>query len=551
MKARLHLIVGVLVAAALTASPDASAQDRVAVLGFSGPQGPAARNGVVRALREECEVVDVREWQQAAQKLGARGSSADALARVAAELGVKAIVSGGVNRVGRQFSLSVIVRDGADGSQIGREGRSMSSAAHAGGAGSALGRRILELVREARGASGGGSRPPPEDEGDEPEPEEPPEDEEEPEEEDYSNIEEERPPGFEREGDREVRQAADAEDVARGGRTRGRERERANEPAREREPGQSSPDGWLEFGLEINGASRTFSVPIDQTIDNSGRSEARFESSVFPEIGARLSFYPGGIFTDNWAAGIGIDGSFHHHLFLRVLNRRRNEEVESEEYAFTVGVNYRIVLGNADRGLTLWPRVGFGRFSFFLGDVGNDIVPPFVYDHIYIGLNAYIPIATRYVGIDMGADYLAVLSIGPHATAAYNASGQLPTTHGFQILIGLSGQIVAGLRWRLGFEMLGFISEHQGVGQGWGYDPTTRIDTPSGRGIRTMDKATDIFFRLMPQLSYRFGWRPAGGARSSDDGGTRDGSARSGSWYDNSRGGDEQPEEEEEDWGDW
>lgn len=567
MKRWLQVLGGALALAVLTVSPAGYAQDRVAVLGFSGPQGPAARAAVLRALRQDYEVIDVREWQRAAQKLGARGNAPRNLAKVAEELGVKAIITGGVNRVGRQFSLSVVVRDGADGSSIGRESRSMRSAAHAGGVGTALGRRVAELVRDARGAGRGGRRPRPEPErAAEPEyEEEEPEYEEEPEREDYSEIESERPPVFNRDdegGGREVRQADDAEPIAGGGRGRGRERARPAEaePERgssreQREPGRSSPHGWLEFGLEINGASRTFYVPIDQVIDTSGRDEARFESSVFPEIGVRLSFYPGGIFTDNWAAGIGVEGSFHHHLFLRVLNRRRNEEVQSEEYSFTVGINYRIALGGADRGLTLWPRIGFGRFSFFLGDEGNDIVPPFVYDHIFLGINAYIPLATRYVGIDLGADYLAVLGIGEHATRAYNASGQLPTTHGFQIQLGLSGQIVAGLRWRLGFEMLGFISEHQGTGQGWGHEPTTRIDTPSGRGIRTMDKATDIFFRLIPQISYRFGWRPSERERSSDseDDERREGSSRGGTWYDDSGSRGREPEEEENDWGeeDW
>ncbi len=492
------------------------AQERVAVLGFAGPHAGSARAAVMRAVEQEYELVDLREWQQAARRVGARGTSPRALAAVAAELGVKAIVTGGVRRVRRRFTLSIVVRDGADGSVVGREGRAMPSVARAGATGAALASRVLATIAEARGAEPGGARRRPE-----------PEEYEEPDY--YDDLEAERPPMFgdDEEEPAEVAQAEDEETAHE----RGSERDRGDRGGEG--SGETTPHGWLEFGIEINGASRSFSVPISESIDNSNRDEARFESAVYPEFGARLSFYPGGVFTDNWAAGIGIEGSFHHHLYLKVLNRRRSEEVESEQYAFTVGATYRVVLGNADRGLTLWPRIGFGRFSFFLGDRGNDIVPPFVYDHIYIGINAYIPLATRYIGIEVGADYLAVLRIGSHATQAYNESGALPTTHGFQIQVGLSGQIVAGLRWRLAFEMLGFISHHQGVGQGWGIDPTTRIDTATGQGIQTTGAATDIFFRLIPHLSYRFGWRPeSSGGDGGGDRGTDSGGSRGGSWYD-------------------
>jgi hypothetical protein len=568
MKGWLQLIGGIVVVAVLIASPTVKAQERVAVLGFSGPQAGSARAAVIRAVRQEYELVDLREWQRVAQQLNARGTSPRALATVAQELGVKAIVTGGVQRVRRQFSLGVVVRDGADGSIIGREGRAMMSLSRAGATGAALGRRVVEMIREARGASGEGRprrpdpEPEPEDQDDEYQDDE--YDEPEPGDErntpDYSAIEDERPPIF-NDDDGEAPQVED-EEPRQAPRSGDRDRRRDADRSAPRSSGRTSPFGWLELGVEINGASRTFAVPINQVIDTSGRDEARFESSVFPEFGARLAFYPGGVFTDNWASGIGIEGSFHHHIFLRVLNRRRNEEVKSEEYAFSVGATYRIAIGHADRGLTLWPRAGFARFSFFLGDEGTDIVPPFAYDHLYIGLNAYIPLATRYIGIDLGADYLAVLTIGEYATSAYNESGALPTTHGFQFLVGLSGQIVAGLRWRVAFEMLGFISHHQGVGQGWGHEPTTRMEDPLGAGIQTLDAAKDIFFRLMPQLVYRFGWRPGdqggsterrGGADEPRDGSNPGDGAR-GSWYDD---GESRPDDDEgrtdDDWGeeDW
>ena len=553
--------VGWLLTAAMTlVSPMVTAQERVAVLGFSGPEAPAARAAVIRAVRQEYDVVDLPEWMSAVVELNARGTSPRNLQRVAESLGIKAIVTGGVRRVRRQFRLNVVVRDGATGEVIGRGGRVMRSASRASATGSGLGQRVLEIIGTARGASRGGRRglPEPDDEVEDPErrPREPDIEDTEP---NSHDNERERPPNFDERyenDERERPQADDAEEAHRRERARDGARERGEGRDRTRAGGaqRTTPHGWLDLSIEINGASRSFAVSIDPEIDTVGRDAARCESNIYPEIGTRLVFYFGGLFTDTWPANIGVEGSFHHHLFLRIMNREREQEVLSKEYSFTVGLNYRIVVGNSDRGISLRPRIGFGRFYFFLGDVGNDHVPPFVYDHLYIGLDAYVPIATRHVGIDLGASYLAVLGIGDLATDAYNAEGQFPTTHGFQILAGLSGEIVGGLRWRLAFEMQGFFSTHRGTGSGWGYEPTTNIDTARGRGIQTVGSAKDIFFRLMPQLSYRFGWTPDEERRgdSRDNARrreSRDASDRDEDWHDDSDGwSDEEGDWGEEDW---
>ena len=548
--------------AVLIAAPTAMAQDRVAVLGIGGPQGGQARAAVVRQLQRALEVVDQREWNRTASRLGAKGRSPRAIARVAEELGVKAVVDGDLRRAGRRWSLVLTVRDGASGAVVGRESRAMRNLGGVAAAGAAAGRAVLALVEQAEGAAGGAGRggaarggereerdepdPPPDRDRDEPDP--PPEryrDEPDPGRapDRYSAIEDERPPMFGGRGE-----APQADDPDPPPRDRGEGRER-----RPRGPSRGSPHGWLDFSLEINGASRDFNVPINAALDTGGRDAARFNSSVFPEIGLRASFYPVAIFNSGWASGLGLEGSFHHHLYLKVFNRRQNQEVQSEEYAFTTGVVYRGVYGSVDRGATFWARVGFGRFSFFLGDLYNDIVPPFVYDHVYVLLSAHIPLGTRHAGVDLGAGYLAVLGVGADATAAYNASGQLPTAHGFRFHVGASGQIYRGLRWRLAFEMLGFISFHQDIGRGWGQDPTTRIDR-GGRGIQTVGSAVDIFWRLIPQLEYRFG----GGAAPATSRPARDDGSGRGDWYDSGAGrrrgrgqDDERPTDDDWDSGGW
>jgi hypothetical protein len=313
--------------------------------------------------------------------------------------------------------------------------------------------------------------------------------------------------------------------------------------ARSRGPSKASRWGWLDLAVELDGAQRDFVVPINSSIDTSGREQARFNSSVYPEAGARLAIYPGAIFTDGWAAGFGLEGSFHHHVYMSILNQRQSEEVTAEEYSFTAGAVYRAVLGTADRGATIRARVGYGRFSFFLGDVANDIIPPMTYDHVYVALGAHVPLGTRYAGVDLGAGYLAVLAIGEEATMAYNQSGSAPSSNGFTFAVGASGQIYRGLRWRIGFEMLGFVTE-VGVGRGWGVQPSTVIGG-GGEGIETTGPAVDVHWRLIPSLVYRFGWSPDPPATSSSGAG-------GGRWYDGDR--EERPafaavdEDDEDDW---
>lgn len=558
MQGLLRTILTTTVVAALAATVTTSAwgQERVAVLGFSGPSGGTARAVVRRVLSDEYEIVDLPEWNRAASEIGARGNAPRNLARVAEELGVKAIVSGGVRRARRRWSLGVVVRDGANGQVIGRAGRQIPAPTRAGALAGALARNVMSDIADAEGAA---AAPPPEP----PPVEEPVEPAEDYNPQQYDDIENELPPGMG--GDEDDRQVEDEESIIGDDDFQIDDTEGAGSDSGSDDL-SSSPWGWMEIGVEVNGSSRDFSVPINPSCDTANRSEAAFDSSIFPEFGARFSFYPGGIFTDTWPAHIGLEFSYHHHVYLRVVNRRRVQDVESEQYAFTAGLTYRIAVGNADRGINIWPRAGFGRYSFFLGDVGNDIVPPFVYDHIYLGLNSFIPFSTRYIGLELGGHYLAVFNIGEYAIEAYNASGELPSTNGFQFSAGLSGQIYAGLRWRLGFELLGFISNHVGKGRGWGMSPTSTecdgncenfvgcVDTttpdrePVTGGIYTTDSANDIIWRLVAHLSYRFGWNPdalGGGGRSDDD------DERSDGWYDDESGGGEEEPADEWDDGEW
>lgn len=271
------------------------------------------------------------------------------------------------------------------------------------------------------------------------------------------------------------------------------------------------PRDWLDVGLEMDMAWRSFDVAIDPICDTAGRNEAVFRSAFYPELGLRLAFHPGELFTSSWLANLGVDVAYHHHVHLVVLNRRRNTEVDAEQWSLSVGLRYRAVIGTPSVGVTLIPRIGFHLYEFFLGDEGNDIVPPFTYQALSLGLDIEIPLRTRWVALDLGGHYLPVLSVGESATEAYNASGERPTAHGYRVTAGLGGPIVAGLRWRLGFEVIGHVSHHSGKGRGWGVDPSTECDDDCATvpdcstvgGIMTTDSASDRHFRVVFGFSYR------------------------------------------------
>jgi hypothetical protein len=275
-------------------------------------------------------------------------------------------------------------------------------------------------------------------------------------------------------------------------------------------------------------AMRDFEVPINPSCDTDSRVRVSFASAAYGSMGFRGVLYPGAIVTRRWPAGFGVELSGSFPLNLRVLNRRQNQEVEASQYLVELGPVYRHVWGSADVGLALSARFGWTRYDFFLGDVGNDIVPPVVYDALHVGVSAYVPLGTRYVGLELGARYLAVTNVGHEMIAAYNASGALPTANGYRLTAVASGQIVAGLRWLVGFELLGVVSEHTGKGRGWGSEvdsnpstlcttaeclgSATCVDlssaerTPIEGGIFTTGAARDVAWRLTLGVAYRFGW---------------------------------------------
>lgn len=258
----------------------------------------------------------------------------------------------------------------------------------------------------------------------------------------------------------------------------------------------------VELQLVSSSGSRSFDVSINPDVDTSGRSSAVFESGAFGLLGFKISLFPFSRFSTVLLRGLGIEGSAFFDVGLLVLNARLGEEVDASFTEAGASLVYNAVIGRHDRGGIVIARLGWHRTEFILGELGNDIVPPFTYDTFRIEAGGRIALGTRHLLLDAGLAYLATISIGVEATQAYGGSGTLPSTHGGEVHLGVLhriGRIELALAWYGRW----FRSEFDGTGQGWGQEPTTRMFN-GGNGIETTGPAHDSIHQLRFSLGYRF-----------------------------------------------
>lgn len=97
----------------------AAAQPRVALDDIEGPRGNQARRAVEGAIESEVELVPMDDVIDAADGLGVSLADADGRVAVARKLQLSAFVVGSVRKAGSRLELTLTVRNGADGSEVG------------------------------------------------------------------------------------------------------------------------------------------------------------------------------------------------------------------------------------------------------------------------------------------------------------------------------------------------------------------------------------------------------------------------------------------------
>lgn len=88
---------------------------RAAVLSFEGPRASKVRDGVVKSVSDDVEVVSNKTVQSTASRLGADLGSADGKVAVARELQIDVFIEGRVDRAGRNWVLVLSAASGSSG----------------------------------------------------------------------------------------------------------------------------------------------------------------------------------------------------------------------------------------------------------------------------------------------------------------------------------------------------------------------------------------------------------------------------------------------------
>ena len=449
------------------------AQDKkIAIISFTGIRSGQFYTIITNRLRNYYTVVSRRKITIAKRQLRIRRVTRPYhYKKIAKKLNISAFIKGRVFKAGRRWFLEIVVINGSDGEILGRRrvaGRNLRKLKLATGS---LIRRIRPLIdssippkiervvskKERRGVVG--LTP-----------------------EQLQALEEETPWSKPKLTKEKV-EVTEKEKVS----------------LKKREP---SSYGYLSLYLAINGAYRDFSLPVDSANTNiASVSNISYKSGLFPEFSFGFSFYPAAIFTDSRLSGLGLQFYFSHHIYLRSVIEGTQQEVSTKEYAYYIGTVYRLTLGSINIGAIIYFYFGYGRESFSLGKENNIVMPTFNYDYIKLGVDLYFPFGTHYIGMVIGGGYLGGFSIGEEASRAFSEEGDSPTAHGFEFSLGLKGSLVKGLKWYLGFDLIGFSTSYMGSGQGYDDDPGTYLTAE--------DSSLDLFWRIIPKLIYVFGWNPS------------------------------------------
>lgn len=99
----------------------ASAERRLVILEFEGPRSSQFRREVVRQLRGDNELIPERDFQRQKKQIRGFDGTPEKMARLAKELDADGIVSGEVARRGRNFVLTIKIREGLSGEFTSRE----------------------------------------------------------------------------------------------------------------------------------------------------------------------------------------------------------------------------------------------------------------------------------------------------------------------------------------------------------------------------------------------------------------------------------------------
>jgi hypothetical protein len=472
----LGLLLGLVL---LLAAAPAWAKKRVVVLGFSGPKAGQAQGAVTAAIKKKHTVVSAGQYTKAKKRLKVKKLNEKGHAKIAADLGVDAIVTGKVARKGTKWSLVVVVREGKSGKVKGTATIPLRGPKIDAKAKQAVAAKVLPLVNKTRPVSGApADEEELEDEGgdevamndDEDAPDEQDEEEAPPPKKKGKKVAKAAPPPVEPVDDEESPPPDTSEDdepvpgvddeVARGGeagddddpdsavvKKGGGDDDVTSAIAGGKYARHAGFDGVAGGSIVTRSLTFTYrdSLPPQQ-------QPAGYSGSPVPGAFVAAELYPLAFGNPkSTLAGLGLSFDLDRVLILKTRYTDRAGmayEFGGAQMRWGVGVRYRLPIGDKPTLPTITAGVGYNKLSFDIGSGAVDTgVPNVDYSYVDPRIGVRFPLGSPRLALNVDAAYLIVLSSGVFQDAANYGDG---TVAGLDIDAGLEFRPIPRLPIRLG-----------------------------------------------------------------------------------------------------
>lgn len=178
----------------------------------------------------------------------------------------------------------------------------------------------------------------------------------------------------------------------------------------------------------------------------------RYSIFPFPQIDARVEFYPLALVRDDALAGLGVDLSVGLAPYLKSRRQSSPDSYPTSTTRIMGGVRYRWTPFDAYRAVFI-PMLGVSVRSFSLGAAADgtslDGLPNVSFVGLRAGLGVELPILKDLLGVFGHFCVVPVFSSGQLVSSAFFPNG---STFGLEANAGVSLKIVSFLSLRVAFE---------------------------------------------------------------------------------------------------
>jgi hypothetical protein len=379
---------------------------RIVLMGVAG--APQAEKDLAKFLRSEGQVIGQKEYIRVATQLGATGTEPDQVAKVAARLGVAAIVAGKVEKEHGGLALKIVLREGASGRIVAKLRYPMMGArldtnliarlredvapviAQSVAPGGGVGAQEIDASNDSSGGGPGATTPRGETGG--------PDDE-------------------------NPLIAARAKEKTSGEHHAAPTKDAGEEPTGPR----LAQNTVLELSAGVGFSARNYST--------SNMSEPSYSSGQIPGFRLDAAVFPAASL-GKLAGAFGIDARFEKSATFNSQSPTMAGNTQpTDESAFSIGLRARWIVRDTADSPVLSARLGYGQRTFAISGDQNFGVPEIDYAFATVGAFAKVPLGSPKFAIEGGIEYHAVTGAGPIVQAdQYGAA----TVNGFHAQGGIA-----------------------------------------------------------------------------------------------------------------